>query len=189
MPHIALPEGLPGITSGFAFRPETAKPMSELAEVLLRGPSSLSRGEREMIATLVSTRNDCLFCASSHRAIAAHNLDGDYGLVDAIRFDPENAPAGGKIKALLRIAGKVQQGGKNVTADDIARARSEGATDLEIHDTVLIAAAFSMYNRYVDGLATWTPTDQTAYDAMGARIARDGYISAVEAVASPAVAG
>src|SRR5271163_991693 len=180
MAHIALPEGLPGIASGFAFRPETAKPMSELAEVLLRGPSSLSRGEREMIAALVSTRNDCFFCASSHRAIAAHNLDGDYGLVDAVRLDPENAPAGGKIKALLRIAGKVQQGGKNVTAEDIARAHGQGATDLEIHDTVLIAAAFCMYNRYVDGLATWTPTDLESYDAMGAQIAREGYLKEVE---------
>jgi uncharacterized peroxidase-related enzyme len=189
MPHIALPEGLPGITSGFAFRPETAKPMRALAEVLLRGPSSLTRGEREMIATLVSTRNDCFFCATSHRAAAAHNLEGDYGLVDAVRFDSENAPIGEKLKALLRIAGKVQQGGKNVTVEDIARAREQGATDLEIHDTVLIAAAFCMYNRYVDGLAAWTPSDPQSYDTMGAQIAREGYLKEVETAASPAVAG
>src|ERR1700693_404727 len=176
MPHIALPEGLPGIPSGFSFRPETAKPMRAVAEVLLRGPSSLTRGEREMIATLVSTRNDCVFCATSHRAIAAHNLDGDYGLVDAIRFDSENAPIGGKLKALLRIAGKVQQGGKNVTVEDIARGREQGATDLEIHDTVLIAAAFCMYNRYVDGLATSQPGDPGAYREMGKMLAHEGYV-------------
>ncbi|MGH9622604.1 MAG: carboxymuconolactone decarboxylase family protein [Bryobacteraceae bacterium] len=175
MPHIALSEGLPGITSGFAFRPETAKPMRELAEVLLRGTSSLTCGEREMIASFVSTRNDCYFCQTSHRAAAAHHDGCHYELVDAVRFDYENAPVSAKLKALLAIAGKVQQSGRNVTSEDIARARKEGATDLEIHDTVLIAAAFCMYNRYVDGLAAYTPTDAKLYDEMGARMAEIGY--------------
>jgi uncharacterized peroxidase-related enzyme len=180
MPHIQLPEGLPGITSGFAFRPETAQPMRALAEVLLRGPSTLTSGEREMIATFVSTQNDCYFCQTSHRAAAAHHLDGNYEMVDAVRFDYQSAPVSGKLKALMAIAGKVQKGGKNVTPEDIAQARSEGATDLEIHDTVLIAAAFCMYNRYVDGLATFAPTDPQLYDEMGARMAHEGYISAPE---------
>jgi uncharacterized peroxidase-related enzyme len=175
MPHIALPEGLPGITGGFAFRPETAAPMRELAEVLLRGPNTLTSGEREMIATFVSTRNECNFCQASHRAAAAHHLEGDYGLVDAVRRDHETAPISAKLKALLTIAGSVQRGGLNVTAGEVARARAEGATDTEIHDTVLIAAAFCMYNRYVDGLATVTPTDPAAYDAMGQRMAKEGY--------------
>lgn len=178
MPHIALPEGLPGITSGFAFRPETAKPMRELAEVLLRGPSTLTSGEREMIATFVSTRNDCFFCQTSHRAAAAHHLDCDYNLVDAVRFDHHTAPISAKLKALLTIAGHVQQSGKNVTAEDIGHAREAGATELEIHDTVLIAAAFCMYNRYVDGLATYTPKDVDLYHEMGARMAHVGYTAA-----------
>jgi uncharacterized peroxidase-related enzyme len=185
MPHIQLPEGLPGITSGFAFRPETAQPMRALAEVLLRGPSTLTSGEREMIATFVSTQNDCYFCQTSHRAAAAHHLDGNYELVDAVRFDYQSAPVSGKLKALMAIAGKAQKGGKNVTPEDIAQARSEGATDLEIHDTVLIAAAFCMYNRYVDGLATFSPTDPKLYDEMGARMAHHGYIGAAE----PTMAG
>jgi len=185
MPHIQLPEGLPGITSGFAFRPETAQPMRALGEVLLRGPSTLTSGEREMTATFVSTQNDCYFCQTSHRAAAAHHLDGNYELVDAVRFDYQSAPVSGKLKALMAIAGKVQKGGKNVTPEDIAQARSEGATDLEIHDTVLIAAAFCMYNRYVDGLATFSPTDPKLYDEMGARMAHHGYISAAE----PTMAG
>jgi len=175
MPHINLPEGLPGITAGFAFRPETAPPMLELAEVLLRGPSSLTSGEREMIATFVSTRNDCYFCQTSHRAAAAHHLQGNYELVDAVRWDYQNAAVSPRLKALLTIAGKVQQGGKNVSAEDVAAARDAGATDLELHDTVLIAAAFCMYNRYVDGLATWTPTEPDLYHQMGARIAHQGY--------------
>jgi uncharacterized peroxidase-related enzyme len=176
MPHIDLPPELPGITSAFAFSPATAKPMRELAEVLLRGPNTLSSGEREMIATFVSSRNDCLFCQDSHRAAAAHNLDGDYGLVDAVKDDYQSAPVSPKLKALLAIAGKVAESGRNVTTPDIERARAEGATDQEIHDAVLIAAAFSMYNRYVDGLATWTPTEPEMYDVMGKRMASEGYL-------------
>ena len=178
MPHISLPKGLPGITSAFAFRPDTAKPMRELAEILLRGPSSLTSGEREMIATFVSTRNDCYFCQTSHRAAAAHHLDCDYKLVDAVRFDHHTAPISRKLKALLTIAEAVQRGGKNVTTEHIAHAREAGAIDLEIHDTVLIAAAFCMYNRYVDGLATDTPTDVTLYHQMGERMAHVGYTPA-----------
>jgi len=176
MPHITLPEGLPGITSGFAFRPETAKPMRELAEVLLRGPHTLTSGEREMIAAFVSSRNDCHFCQASHTAAAAHHLGGSYATVDAVKRDYQTAPVSTKLKALLSIAAKVQQGGKQVTAEDVARARAEGATDVEIHDTVLIAAAFCMFNRYVDGLATLTPVDPAAYDEMGRRMAEHGYV-------------
>jgi len=176
MPHIPLPEGLSGIASAFAFRPETAAPMRALAEVLLRGPSTLTSGEREMIAMFVSSRNDCEFCHASHRAAAAHHLGGDYELVDAVRRDPRTAAVSPKLKALLAIAGKVQQGGRQVTGEDIESARAEGATDLEIHDTVLIAAAFCMFNRYVDGLAASTPGDPHVYDLMGQRMAREGYV-------------
>lgn len=175
MPHIALPPELPGITSAFAFRPETAKPMRELAEVLLRGGNSLTSGEREMIASYVSAENDCYFCHASHRAAAANHLEGDYALVDAVKDDYENAAVSPKLKTLLGIAGKVTRSGLEVTAADVDRARAEGATDLEIHDTVLIAAAFCMYNRYVDGLATFTPTDEEMYDLMGKRMAAEGY--------------
>jgi uncharacterized peroxidase-related enzyme len=172
MPHIQLPDGLPGITGLFSFRPDTAKPLRALAEVLLRGPSTLTSGEREMIATFVSSRNDCYFCQTSHAAAAAHHLGGDYRLVDAVRADYQSAPVSPKLKALLAIAAKVRQGGKNVTTDEVEQARKEGATDLEIHDTVLIAAAFCMYNRYVDGLATIAPKDEKLYDQMGARMAK-----------------
>jgi uncharacterized peroxidase-related enzyme len=176
MPHIDLPPELPGISSAFAFRPTTAKPMRELAEVLLRGPNTLTSGEREMIATFVSSRNHCDFCQDSHRAAAAHHLEGDYELVDAVKDDYQSAPVSPKLKALLTIAGKVAESGRNVTGTDIERARAEGATDEEIHDTVLIAAAFCMYNRYVDGLAAWTPTEPEMYDVMGKRMAHEGYV-------------
>ena len=175
MAHIILPDGLPGIRGPMAFRPETATPINELVDVLLQGPHTLSRGERELIATFVSARNDCNFCRDSHRAAAAHHLEGNYALVDAVTADYQAAPVSPKLKTLLAIAAKVQEGGTHVTAGDVDRARAEGASDEEIHDAVLIAAAFCMYNRYVDGLATLTPTDPQAYDEMGQRMARQGY--------------
>ena len=180
MPHIQLPEGIPGILGPMAFSPETAEPLNALAEVLLRGPNSLTPGEREMIATYVSSENDCFFCQTIHGAVAAHHLGNDEGLVQAIKLDFETASISQKLKALLAIAGKVQKGGKNVTSQDIARARQHGATDKEIHDTVLIAAAFCMYNRYVDGLATWAPTDPEVYRQNGKRLAEQGYAVSTE---------
>jgi len=177
MAHISLPEGLPGISGGFAFRPETAKPMRELAHVLLHGPSTLTPGERELIATYVSSRNDCYFCQTSHGAAEAAHLAKDWGLVEQVKLDFAQAEVSEKLKALLTIAGKVQQGGKHVSAADVARARELGATDVEIHDTVLIAAAFCMYNRYVDGLATWQPEDPAMYVSMGEHLAAHGYMT------------
>jgi uncharacterized peroxidase-related enzyme len=177
MPHISLLEGFPGITGGFVFRPETAKPMRELAHVLLHGPSTLSPGERELIATYVSSRNDCYFCHSSHGAAAAAHMGKNWGLVDQVKQDFALADISEKLKALLIIAGKVQLGGKHVTAEDVARARELGATDTEIHDTVLIAAAFSMFNRYVDGLGTWQPEDHAMYASMGEHLATEGYLA------------
>ena len=176
MPHIDLPN-LPGIRGPMAFRPETSKPLNELVDVLLRDRTSLTPGERELIATYVSSLNDCHYCQSIHGAIAAAHLSDDEDLVQCVKRDFESAEISPKLKALLRIAAHVQQGGKNVTTDDIAAARAEHATDLEIHDTVLIAAAFCMYNRYVDGLATVQPEDPAIYRERGKVVARDGYVA------------
>jgi uncharacterized peroxidase-related enzyme len=174
MPHIKLPEGLPGISGNFAFRPETAKPMRELAHVLLHEPASLTPGERELIASHVSSLNECWFCQASHSAAAACHLENPQVLNDLKGYldGPGISP---KMRALLNIAGKVQKGGKSVTAADVEAARQQGVTDLEIHDTVLIAAAFCMYNRYVDGLATWQPRETQAYEGMGRHLASEGY--------------
>jgi uncharacterized peroxidase-related enzyme len=176
MPHIALPEGVPGIVSALLYRPETAAPLMDLAEVLLRGDNELSRGERELIASYVSGRNHCDFCRRSHTAFAAHQLDGGTDVVEAVLRDPATAPISPKLRALLAIAAKVQQDGRSVTTDDVEAARAAGATDVEIHDTILIAAAFCMYNRYVDGLATLTPPEGDASYEFGAEmIVTQGY--------------
>jgi uncharacterized peroxidase-related enzyme len=177
MAHIRLPDGLQGIRAAMAYRPETAKPLNELAEILLHAPNSLTPGERELIATYVSSLNDCYFCQTVHGAIAAAHLEGDEELVRCVKADFGQAAISEKLKALLVIAGKVQKGGKQVTTADVGAARSTGATDMEIHDTVLIAAAFCMYNRYVDGLDTWQPHDEELYRQRGKKTAKEGYVA------------
>lgn len=179
MPHIALPD-LPGIRGLMTYRPETAAPINELVDVLLRGPGTLSPAEREMIAAFVSSQNECRYCHTIHGAIAAHHLGGNEALVASVKCDFETADVSAKMKALLAIAGKTALGGKHVTGGDIARARKHGATDLEIHDAVLIAAVFCMCNRYVDGLATSAPDDADFYRQRAAIVADHGYaVSAV----------
>jgi uncharacterized peroxidase-related enzyme len=177
MPHIALNSDEPGIRGLLRFRPETGRPLSELAEVLLRGPSTLTRGERELIAAYVSALNNCQYCSSAHSACAAAQLPGGMALVQQVRADAGHAPVSAKLKALLEIASAVQQGGLNVSAEDVAAAHAAGATDLEIHDTVLIAAAFCMFNRYVDGLATIAPQDPAVYAAGAQRLVMEGYLA------------
>jgi uncharacterized peroxidase-related enzyme len=177
MPHIQLPEGLQGIRGPMAYRPETAKPLNELAEILLHAPNSLAPGERELIATYVSYLNDCYFCQTVHEAIAAAHLNDDEQLVKRVKADFQHADISDKLKALLVVASKVQKDGKLVTSTDVEEARSAGATDIEIHDTILIAAAFCMYNRYVDGLATWQPHDEELYRQRGKKTAREGYVT------------
>jgi uncharacterized peroxidase-related enzyme len=176
MPHISLPKGLQGIRGAMAFRPETAKPLNELAEALLHAPNSLPQADRELIATYVSYLNDCYFCQTVHGAIAAACLNDDYDLVKRVKADFQAAEISDKLKALLVIAAKVQKDGKSVTSAEVDAARVHGATDTEIHDTVLIAAAFCMYNRYVDGLDTWQPREEALYLERGKKTAREGYV-------------
>lgn len=179
MPHINVPSEYPGVRSLFMYRPETAGPLNALVQILLHDPHpSLLPGERELIAAYVSSLNECKYCTSAHSAIAKHQLDNDGRLVAAVLSYPQTAPISDKLKALLNIASKVQQGGKHVTVQDVDRAKEQGATDLDIHDTVLIAATFCLFNRYVDGLATWAPDDDTLYDKIGKQRAAEGYLTA-----------
>ncbi|GAB3950716.1 carboxymuconolactone decarboxylase family protein [Spirosoma harenae] len=181
MPHIELPAGLPGIRGPMAFSPETARPLNDLVNVLLRSnahrpESGLTEGERELIATYVSSLNDCFFCQTIHGAVASQHLgDEDWSLVRSVKRNPQQAEISPKLKALLAIAASVQQGGKSVSTEQVEAARAEGATDHDIHDTVLIAAAFCMFNRYVDGLATCAPEDTSLYRYRAQKVAEYGY--------------
>lgn len=170
---------MPGIRALLAFRPEVARPMGALTDVLLHAPNALSAGERELIAAYVSALNDCTFCYTSHAAIASCHLGDNGAIVTSVIRDPETAPVSSKLKALLAIAARVQRGGRSVEEGDIARARAEGATDVEIHDTVLIAAAFCMFNRHVDGLGAWTPPDPESYRERARIVAEQGYTASL----------
>jgi uncharacterized peroxidase-related enzyme len=175
MPHINVDENLPGIRSLMAFSPETATPMGELANLLLRSNEGLTMAERELIAAHVSYLNDCFYCQQSHGAIAVCYLDGNTELVEQVKKDYAHADISEKLKALLSIAASVQKGGKFVTTGQVEAAKKLGATDKDVHDTVLIAAAFCMFNRYVDGLASNTPTDLSSYPLRARQIAEKGY--------------
>lgn len=185
MAHIALPEGVPGIVAPMMQYPETAAPLNALAEALLRGPSSLSRAERELIAAYVSRRNECVFCAGSHAAVARHHFGPDRAVVDDVLANADRAQVDAKMRALLRIAAAVQLDGRTVRPEDVQAARTAGADDKAIHDTVLIAAAFCMFNRYVDGLGTWAPTEQGIYDQIGEQLGERGYLDSVRPAPTP----
>ncbi len=176
MAHIDLQNDFPGIRGPMAFSPQTAKPLNELAELLLRDDNNtLSRGERELIGAYVSYLNDCHFCQNVHGALAQYYFQCDTSFIESIKKDMNASGLSDKMKSLLSIAASVQKGGKHVTSGQIDAAKAHGATDKEIHDTVLIAAAFCMFNRYVDGLATWAPEDNTYYITRAEQRAREGY--------------
>lgn len=175
MPHIPIPEGLPGIVGPMVVYPEIEQHLNGLADALLRGPSSLTPGEREVIAAYVSAGNQCVFCTQLHASTARHLLGDACAVVDSVLAQGTQAPVDEKLRALLEIAEKVVHNGRFVTVEDVARARQAGADDKAIHDTVMIAAAFCMYCRYVDGLATWAPREPELYEEMGAQLAEHGY--------------
>lgn len=174
MPYIKVEDHLPGITGLLEYRQDTAKPIRELTQYLLRGPNTLTEAERELIATVVSNGNECKFCTTAHTA-AANVLLGETETTSGVKQDIDSAPVSPKMKALLNIAALVRESGRSVTKEAIQQAKTTGATDIEIHDTVLIAALFCLYNRYVDGLATALPADENYYQSLAERLANHGY--------------
>lgn len=175
MPYINVDPNLPGIRALLAFSPQTANALGELANLMLRSNEGLSMAERELIAARVSFLNDCFYCHQSHGAIAECYLGDKSDLVQQVKINYHSADISGKLKALLSIADSVQQGGKFVTSEQVEVARSLGASDRDIHDTVLIAAMFCMFNRYVDGLGAYTPTDLSSYPMRAQQIVEHGY--------------
>lgn len=178
MPYIEIDNELPGMRSLIAYRPETGARMQALAQQLLRGESDLTSAERELIAVRVSAGNECTFCSNAHGATARVLLDGDAnGIVDDVLHGSSCEHLDERMHALLAIADKVRENARTVTQQDVDAARAAGASDQAIHDAVAVAAAFSMYNRYVDGLGAKTPTEQAAYAPIGQLLATVGYPS------------
>lgn len=181
MPHISLPENLPGIIGPMTAYPATAKPLNALAEALLVQDSlTLSKTDREVIASYVSYLNNCIFCSETHGA-AANAWARNPKLAKTVWENPQTSLISNKLQALLKIASAVQKDARTVNESMVQEARKLGATDQDIHDTVLIAAAFCMFNRYVDGLATaCPPRGFEGYADMGQRLTETGYIRALE---------
>lgn len=174
-PHINVSSPLPGITGLLEERLDSAEHIRDATHALLRGPSSMSEGERELVATLVSSRNECRFCTNAH-AYTAARYDGGMDLVQRVVSDHTSAPVSERMHALLEIASLVQGDARMVNDATIARAREAGANDLDIHDTVLTAAMFCFYNRYVDGLASQYPENESYFETLAERLTTTGYM-------------
>jgi uncharacterized peroxidase-related enzyme len=174
MTYIKTDIPAPGIVELLFYKGPTGKALANLADTILLGPSPLTSGERETIAAYVSMLNNCEFCHESHSASVNAHLQDNGKTIACLRKDVSTVPTTEKMKKLLAIAGLVQKGGKSVTPSAIEEAKNTGATDEEIHDTVLVAAAFCMYNRYVDGLGTNLPASKDEYGDMGVRMSK-GY--------------
>lgn len=171
--YITTGNAYPGILSLLWYKPSTGRALSALAQQILLGPSALTPGERETIAAYTSALNECNFCCASHNGAANCHLHTSTTPADYLRpeFLAAQTP---RMQALLQLAAQVQRGGRHVTQECITAAKQSGASDDAIHDTVIVAAAFCMYNRYVDGLGTReaSPAD---YAETGVRLATKGY--------------
>jgi len=175
MAYISLDKTKKGMHSLLTFRPEIAQPLTTLMQTLMRTNVGLTMGERELIATFVSSLNGCYICDSIHGEVAQCLLHADFTLIQKVKEDYQEAPVSDKMKTLLTLAKSVQKGGKNVTEEQVALAKNSGATDMEIHDTVLIAALFCMFNRYVDGLGLESNDTVETFRERGKKIAEQGY--------------
>jgi len=175
MARIALPEsGPPGMAGLLASRPAAGAAVSEFMQHLLRGPGPIPPAWREAIGAHVSRRNDCEYCSRTHAAAAC--AMGGEELRAAVTEGPDAPGVDPRLAALLALAGAVADGGHAVTDELVAAARAAGWDDDAIHDAVLVASAFCMINRYVDGLGARTPTDPEPYRRTGARLAERGYL-------------
>jgi len=190
----SLPE-YPGILAAMMISPALAAPLRALADMLLVKPfagSTLNRADREMIATAVSAGNDCFYCMDTHGAFATallqeHGLSGSTAeaRTEALKSGRVSALSE-KLQALIGVAMVVREHGRKLRSVDVESARDAGATDEDVQLAVLIASAFCMYNRMVDGLRARTPADVSAHYARAKQIAQFGYndsrLTAVPAV-------
>jgi uncharacterized peroxidase-related enzyme len=176
MPYIALPPGQPGIRGPMVAFPEAAIALNQIAETLPVKDAGLARWERELIAAYVSFRNDCRFCYLSHKAFARELAEPDeQAAIDRFFVSDDDSEFRPVLKKLLSVAEAARK--KEDTEAAIDAARQAGADDSVIHDTVLISAAFCMFNRYVDGLGTECPPENDPHFFAAARhVARHGYM-------------
>jgi uncharacterized peroxidase-related enzyme len=176
-----LPDA-PGILTALLLTPNLGIHLRGLADELLVNDfagATISRAEREMLATATSAANDCFYCMDSHGAFATALLvrggaADQVPLVDVIKAGSSEG-LGPKMQALLHVARTVRRNPLDLAAADIAAARAAGASDADVQLAVLIASAFSMYNRMVDGFRAMTPPSAEVYAERAGQIAEHGY--------------
>jgi uncharacterized peroxidase-related enzyme len=176
-----LPD-VPGILTAIRLTPGLGIHLRGLADELLVNDfpgATISRAQREMLATAVSAENDCFYCMDSHGSFATALLEGSGAtelvpLVDEIKLGSSEG-FDDKMRALLHVARTVRREPRDLTADDVQAAHAAGAADADIQLAVLIASAFSMYNRMVEGFRARTMPSADAYRARAAEIAANGY--------------
>jgi uncharacterized peroxidase-related enzyme len=184
-----LPD-VPGILVAMHLTPTLGVHLRALADEVLVNEypcATISRHERELLATAVSAGNDCYFCMDSHGAFATALMEQS-GVTDRLPLvdvakDGASAGFDPKMEALLHIARTVGRDALELTAADVAAARGAGATDADVQLAVLIASAFSMYNRLVDGFRARTAPTPEAYQERAGAIAEFGYSAATPVAA------
>jgi uncharacterized peroxidase-related enzyme len=176
-----LPD-VPGIGAAMRLTPELGLHLRGLADAVLVHDypgATITRAEREMLATALSASNDCFYCMDSHAEHASAVLERDGGTERAALLEDLKLGAlhglDRKMQALVQIARTVGRRSRDLSAEDVEAARAAGATDADVQLAVLIASAFSMYNRLVDGFRARTPTNPEAYRERAAEIAEHGY--------------
>jgi uncharacterized peroxidase-related enzyme len=186
-----LPDA-PGISAALRLTPGLGLHLRGLADELLVNDfpgATIRRDQRELLATAVSAANDCFFCMDSHGAFANALLErsGAVELVPLIEAVKDGSSDGfdSKMRALLHIARTVRHDPRRLTAADVETATDAGASDADVQLAVLIAAAFSMYNRMVDGFRARTAPTTDAYRERADQIAEHGYSAAPPAAAPP----
>ena len=201
----SLPPNLPGMTALGAYRPDVYAQMAALADNMLatgHPDSTLDPSEREMIATYVSSLNNCTYCMTTHGAVAVAHMSSTQSESAAQGTQTPKATAEKivnstcikrddgvdeieerpKLRSLLQVAAQVHESGQSITPEAVAEAKAFGATDMDIHDTVLIAALFCMFNRYVDGLTGELSGNIEQLKEVGTVIAERGYAARSKAV-------
>ncbi len=174
-PYIELDQDFPGIVSLFMYDKEVASKLTAMGQTIMRRPRGLSIGERELIAAFVSKLNRCNFCYQSHAACAKEFLDPTF--VSEVCLYHTSTGISNKMRSLLHVAMDVRSLDRELLEISIGEAKVAGATDEEIHDTVLVTAFFSMCNRYVDGLgATFKESEP---EQGGISLAKYGYTMGV----------
>ena len=177
-----LPD-VPGILTALRLTPELGIHLRGLADELLVNDfagATIERAEREMLATAVSAANDCFYCMDSHGAFATALLERSGEMrarCPSSTASSSDRPTDStpKMRALLHIARTVRGDARDLTADDVEAAHAAGATDADVQLAVLIASAFSMYNRLVEGFRARTPPTTEVYQSRAGEIAEHGY--------------